>query len=507
MAPAAFYEPFPHVCTGPSWERMTKSRLPAKKTKIVCTIGPASQSRDTLERLIVKGMNVARLNFAHGDVESHQEVIDNIRGAASTLGRRVAIMGDLPGPKMRIGHLARESVELERGQPFTLQTGDVVGDSRHASMSFAGLPKAVKPGDTIFINDGLIQLRVESVEGQQVHCQVLVGGELRAHKGVNLPGIDLGICAFTPRDHEFLEFACDQGLDAISQSFVQDASDIEAVRQAAAALDYYPFIIAKIERARAVENLDAILESADGIMVARGDLGVEIPIEEVALAQKRIIKRSNLYGKPVITATHMLESMISHRRPTRAEATDVANAILDGTDCLMLSGETAAGCYPEESVAMMARIAQVTEPHALTRDVIHSLERTQVEEKISTEDLISLSIFATAKALTPAAIVAPTLSGVTARRVSRFRLPAWIVAVSPNESTCQTLQFSYGVYPVLETDRPASWTRYAYDWLKRHGVPGDLALLTRGTATFHAGGTNHIEIVDLRSPPDEVSIW
>ncbi len=499
--------PSVHLQGKPDEERMTERQLPSKKTKIVCTIGPASQSRDTLERLIVKGMNVARLNFAHGDVESHQEVIDNIRAAASKLGQRVAIMGDLPGPKMRIGRLVRESVQLERGEPFVLHTADVVGDSRHASMSFAGLPKAVKPGDKIFINDGLIQLRVEKVESRQVHCQVLVGGELRAHKGVNLPGIDLGICAFTPRDREFLEFACDQGLDAISQSFVQDASDIEAVRQAAATLDYYPFIIAKIERARAVENLDAILESADGIMVARGDLGVEIPIEEVALAQKRIIKRSNLYGKPVITATHMLESMISHRRPTRAEATDVANAIFDGTDCLMLSGETAAGCYPEESVVMMARIAQVTEPHAFTRDVIQSLERTQVEEKISTEDLISLSIFATARALAPAAIVAPTLSGATARRISRFRLRAWIVAVSPNESTCQNLQFSYGVYPVHESERPANWTQYAYDWLEQYGVRGDLALLTRGSATFHAGGTNHIEIIDLRSPPTEDSVW
>jgi pyruvate kinase len=486
---------------------MTEKQLPSKKTKIVCTIGPASDSRDTLEEMIRSGMNVARLNFAHGDLDSHRRAIESIRAAASSVGQRVSIMGDLPGPKMRIGHLADESVELERGQSFILQTEEIEGNSHRASLSFGGLPEAVTPGDKVFINDGFIELEVCDVRGEEVHCRVVVGGELRSHKGVNLPGIDLGISAFTEHDRELLRFASEQGLDAISQSFVQEAADIQAVRAAAAALDYAPFIIAKIERSRAVENLDAILESADGIMVARGDLGVEIPIEEIALAQKHIIRRSNLFGRPVITATHMLESMVTHRRPTRAEATDVANAILDGTDCLMLSGETAAGSHPVEAVAVMTRIARVTEPHCRTGHVAQLLESEKARRKIGRDDLISLSIHLSVETLSPEAVVTPTLSGATARRVSRFRLPVWIVAVSPNESTCQGLQFSYGVYPVHETTRPLSWERYTRDWLARHGVNRNLALLTLGAGTGHTGGTNQIEVVDLDAPHVETSIW
>jgi pyruvate kinase len=452
-------------------------------------------------------MNVARLNFAHGDLDSHRRAIEKIRVAASSVGQRVSIMGDLPGPKMRIGHVSGQSVELERGQSFILQTEEVEGNSHRASLSFGGLPEAVTPGDKVFINDGFIELEVCEVRGQEVHCRVVVGGELRSHKGVNLPGIDLGISAFTDHDRELLRFASEQGLDAISQSFVQEAADIEAVRAAAASLDYAPFIIAKIERSRAVDNLDAILESVDGIMVARGDLGVEIPIEEIALAQKQIIRRSNLFGRPVITATHMLESMVSHRRPTRAEATDVANAILDGTDCLMLSGETAAGSHPVEAVAVMTRIARVTEPHCRAGHVAQLLETERAKEEISRDDLISLSIHLSVETLSPEAVVTPTMSGATARRVSRFRLPVWIVAVSSNESTCQDLQFSYGVYPVHETTRPTSWERYTRDWLARHGVDKNLALLTLGAGTGHTGGTNQIEVVDLDAPHVATSIW
>ena len=486
---------------------MTEKQLPSKKTKIVCTIGPASESRDTLEGMIQNGMDVARLNFAHGDLDSHRRAIEEIRAAACTVGQRVSIMGDLPGPKMRIGQMAEESVELERGQSFILQTEEVEGDSHRASLSFGGLPEAVTPGDKIFVNDGFIELEVCEVRGQEVRCRVVVGGELRSHKGVNLPGIDLGISAFTEHDRELLRFASEQGLDAISQSFVQEAADVQAVRVAAASLDYAPFIIAKIERSRAVENLDAILESADGIMVARGDLGVEIPIEEIALAQKHIIRRANLYGKPVITATQMLESMVVHRRPTRAEATDVANAILDGTDCLMLSGETAVGSNPVEAVAVMTRIARVTEPHCSTGQVAQLLESEKARRKIGRDDLISLSIHLSVETLSPEAVVTPTLSGATARRVSRFRLPVWIIAVSPNGSTCQGLQFSYGVYPVHETTRPVSWERYTRDWLARHGVDRNLALLTLGAGTGHTGGTNQIEVVDLDAPHVETSIW
>jgi pyruvate kinase len=481
--------------------------FPSKKTKIVCTIGPASESKEVLVGMIKAGMNVARLNFAHGDFESHARVIENIREGVAQTGLRVALMGDLPGPKIRIGQLAEEPVELERGQPFILQTNDIVGDNRRASLSFRGLPSAVQPGDEIYINDGFIQLRVDQVKGDEVHCLVKVGGPLLSHKGVNFPGIDLGISAFTDRDRELLSFAAEQKLDAISQSFVQCPEDVEAVRSAALALDYKPFLIAKIERSQALKNLNDILAVTDGIMVARGDLGVEIPIEEIAATQKRMIRQANLCSKPVITATHMLESMTVHSRPTRAEVTDVANAILDGTDCVMLSGETAMGTFPVEAVATMTRIAQVTEPEVRAPDLPRLLRTAKASGEISHKDLVSLSICLTVSATDPVAVVTPTLSGSTARRLARFRLKKWIVAVSPNESTCQALQFSYGVDAVHERGRPESWQTYTRDWLAEHGLTEGLAILTHGSGTVLGGGTNQIEIVDLGHPPDDLFVW
>ena len=486
---------------------MHTKELPPKKTKIICTIGPASESQEMLERLITKGMNVIRLNFAHGDFESHEQVIKNIRAAAAATDERVAIMGDLPGPKMRIGRLAEEPIELTRGQQFALQLDEIEGNRERVSIDFTVLPQVVKPGDKIFINDGFIQLEVETVEKGAVHCRVMVGGELRSHKGVNFPGIDLGISAFTKNDHEFLKFAAGQKLDAVSQSFVQSPDDIRAVREAATALDYHPFIIAKIERAGAVDNMEAILAVTDGIMVARGDLGVEIPIEEIAVVQKQIIHQANLLGKPVITATHMLESMIDHSRPTRAEATDVANAILDGTDCVMLSGETAMGSYPAEAVSVMTRIAQVTEPYCNHRKVAEVLSHARQKGEISKDDLIALSIYRTVEAISPSVVITPTISGATPRRLNRFRLPVWILAVSPNKSTCQNLQFSYGVCPALESDRPSSWRRYAQIWLEQHGMTEKLALLTQGTSRTGTGSTDHIEILDPSLPFSETSIW
>ena len=481
--------------------------FPLKKTKIVCTIGPASESRETLENLVSSGMNVARLNFAHGDFESHAKVIENIRAAAAATGKRVAILGDLPGPKMRIGQLSEEPVELVRGQSFILQTEEIVGDDQRASLSFKGLPQAVKPGDEVYVNDGFIQLRVLKVVEGEVHCRVQVGGELRSFKGVNFPGINLGISAFTERDREFLGFAAEQKLDAISQSFVQGPEDIKVVREAAQAMGYRPFIIAKLERAQALAHLDAILAATDGIMVARGDLGVEIPIEEIATVQKHVIRRANLFGRPVITATQMLESMTVQPRPTRAEVTDVANAILDGTDCVMLSGETAMGNFPVEAVATMARIAQVTEPQVGPPDVARLLREAKASGEISNEDLVSLSIYRTVEAIQPVAVVTPTLSGTTARCLGRFQLQVWIVAVSPNESTCQTLQFSYGVDAVYERRRPESWQAYTRNWLAEHGLTEGLVVLTHGSGTALGGGTNQIEIVDLSHPTDDVFVW
>ena len=335
--------------------------LPQNKTKIVATIGPASNSLETLERLIRAGMNVARLNFSHGDFDQHAKVISRIRTASSNVGRRVAIMADLPGPKMRLGEIPSGPFDLEQGEFFTLTSDDCEGDQRRASTSFESLPRVVREGDRLFLNDGLVQLLVRNVEGNDVRCEVVVGGSISSRKGLNLPRIALGIHAFTDRDRECLEFALSHGVDAVSQSFVESAADIEAVRAAASACGKSPFIIAKIERHEAIERYEEILAAADGIMVARGDLGVEVPIEDMAVIQKQLIAKANKAGKPVITATQMLESMTTSRLPTRAEATDVANAILDGTDCVMLSGETAKGKWPIECVKMMALICKTAE--------------------------------------------------------------------------------------------------------------------------------------------------
>jgi pyruvate kinase len=476
---------------------MTTSKLPSKKTKIVCTIGPASQSQEVLERMITNGMNIARINFAHGDFDGHRQTIQNIRAAAKSVGMRVAIFGDLPGPKMRIGDLKEEPIYLERDQSFTLQTEEIVGDKQRVSMSFEKLPQVVKPDDGIFLNDGYIQLKVEKVEGNQVHCRVMAGGELRSNKGVNFPGINLGISAFTPQDLEFLHFAAEQRLDAVSQSFVEGADDIKAVREAAQLIDYSPFIIAKIERSKALDNIDAILDTADGVMVARGDLGVEIPIEEVAATQKKLISEANRRGTPVITATHMLESMTSHRRPTRAEVTDVANAILDGSDAVMLSGETAIGQFPEAAVAVMARIAQVTEGSDTDVGVASLIRLQKASGEISKEDLISFNIYQSCQTLKPEVLFVPSATGDTVQRITRFRLKEWIVAVSLYEQTCQHLQFCYGVYPEYIPSNPLSWPHYAQAWLAECGMSNHLAMVIEGGGTLKAGDTTRIDIIDL----------
>ena len=471
--------------------------FPANKTKIVCTIGPASDSPQTLRRLILAGMNIVRLNFSHGDLESHSETIQKIRAASAETGQRVAILGDLPGPKMRIGELAEEPVELNSGDAFTLTTEDIVGDHRRVSMSFDRLPQVVSEGDTLFINDGIIQLEVTAVKGSEVHCDIKAGGSLRSRKGLNLPGIKLGISAFTEHDHECLKFAAENGIDAVSQSFVETAEDIKAVRAAAGKLNYDPFVIAKIERVGARDHIRDILRVSDGIMIARGDLGVEIPIEQIAIAQKNLMHLANEAGKPVITATQMLESMTEHPRPTRAEATDVANAILDGTDCVMLSGESAMGKYPVESVRMLKRIAASTEPHRPPNPIQDAIKSRRGEDTVLLQDLIALSVETMLHRVTPPTVIVPTRSGATARRITRFRLPAWITAVSSQPKTCQDLLFSYGVHPVCEPDHPEDWNSWARDWLQAQNVEGQLVVLTEGPSSKRPDRNNRIEIIDL----------
>jgi len=473
--------------------------LPKNKTKIVCTIGPASESLDVMCRLMEAGMNIARLNFSHGDFSAHKQVIDNLRTASAKTGRRLAIMADLSGPKMRIGKLAHEPIHLKAEDTFTLTTDNIIGDNTRASVSFEKLPQAVKAGDTLYLNDGYIQLEVAKVNGSDVTCTVKVGGELRSRKGLNLPGINLGIRAFTERDRECLKFALENGVDAVSQSFVENASDIHEVRKTAKDLGYQPFIIAKIERSNALENIDEIIEAADGIMIARGDLGVEVPIERIAVVQKDLMKRANMRAKPVITATQMLESMTTNKRPTRAEATDVSNAIINGTDCVMLSGESAMGNYPVESVTMLAKIATAVEPERHQVPVKEMFHGIDLSGKIRPEHLIAVSVETSLEYVTPAAVFVPTRTGATARSIGRFRLPVWIIAVSSQEATCQNLQFSYGVYPVCEKDHPEKWKSYVKEWLGRLGLAGDIVVLTEGPSSKHPDSNHRMEIIDLRS--------
>ncbi|WP_265595041.1 pyruvate kinase [Haloferula sp. BvORR071] len=474
--------------------------FPSHKTKIVATIGPASESPEMLQRLISAGLNVARLNFSHGEFSHHGELIRRIRDAERATGRRVAIMADLPGPKMRLGKISPEPIQLVAGDPFTLTNEDIVGDTRRVSMSFEPLPRVVKPGNRLFLNDGLVQLIVTSINGNDVECTVAVGGELRSRKGLNLPGIDLGISAFTEHDRACLEFALGAGVDAVSQSFVESAADIEAVRAAAAQFGRVPFIIAKIERSDALEHYDEILAISDGIMVARGDLGVEVPIEEIAHTQKQLIAKANLAGKPVITATQMLESMITSRLPTRAETTDVANAILDGTDCVMLSGESAMGKFPEEAVTMLAKIAAFTESRRPRGSL--AAERKLVEEPSATigADRMASVVEHALETVPCEAVLAPTRSGHMPRALSRCKPSAWIVAPCSDPAVCQGLAFSYGVHAADLGEEPDDWRDYAARCLPEHGLIADRVMLVAGPSPRNPNASHRLELMRLGTP-------
>lgn len=473
--------------------------LPLNKTKIVCTIGPASESPEIMEQMMLSGMNVARLNFSHGDFDRHAKVIEDLRQASQKTGRRIAIMADLSGPKMRIGNLLKEPVYLRAGHLFTLTTEEDVSSDNRVSVTFPRFTQSVKAGDTIFLNDGIIQVKVLEVKGSDVVCKVTAGGELRSKKGLNIPGIDLGISAFTDYDHRCLKFALEHGVDAVSQSFVEKAADIEAVRKAASELGYNPFIIAKIERSRALDYIDEIMNISDGIMIARGDLGVELPIEQIAIVQKRLMHLANMYGKPVITATQMLESMTRSPRPTRAESTDVANAILDGTDCVMLSGESAMGSYPVEAVQMLANIAAAVEAHRRQINVKDMSQGIKCSGKKGPEHLIAAGVEASIEYVSPVVVFVPSRSGATARRIARFRIPVWIIAVSSQESVCRALQFSYGVFSVHEAENPDNWNVYVKEWLRKNDIEGNLVVLTTGPSAKHPDANHRIEILDLET--------
>ncbi len=469
--------------------------LSSHKTKIVATIGPASDSPEMLQRLLRAGMGVARLNFSHGSFEEHRDRIQRLRAAEQATGQRLAIMADLPGPKIRLGKIEPEPIQVLAGEDFTLTTEPITGDSRRVFVSLERLPNIVKAGDRLFLNDGLVQLVVQEVAGLDVRCKVAVGGALSSRKGLNLPGIRLGISAFTDHDRDCLQFALEHGVDAVSQSFVESAADIEAVRAAAKKFGRVPFIIAKIERADALKNIDEILRVADGIMVARGDMGVEVPIEEIALIQKQLIAKANKVGKPVIIATQMLESMTNSRLPTRAEATDVANAILDGADCVMLSGESAMGKFPEEAVTMLGRIATVVEAARPTLKLEALLHLAKDHKESTAAEAIARMVQQALETVDCAAVFVPTRTGQTARMISRFKPRVWIAAVTRDHAVCQGLQFTYGVLPVDLAEDTDDWRDFASRWFAQHQLPPGLSMLVAGPSPSNPGANHRIEFL------------
>ena len=415
-----------------------------KKTKIVVTVGPATESEEVLKKLLLAGMNVMRLNFSHGDFAEHQVRVDNFRKALKKTGLNGAILQDLGGPKIRIGDFNTETIVLKEGQTFTLTTDDIIGDHNIVSINYKPLTKEVKKGNLIFLHDGTKKLEVISVKGNKVVCKVLVGGEIRGRRGVNLPDSNLSIKSLSEKDKEDLEFGLKNNVDFFALSFVRSADDITDLRDILKKRKSNAGIIAKIETPQAIENIDEIIKLSDAIMVARGDLAIEVPFEKVPSLQKMIIKKCNIAGKPVITATHMLESMIKSPVATRAEVSDVANAILDGTDAIMLSGETTLGNYPVDAVSVMASVAKEMERNYTEKSIV----RVGVDEDIAVSDSVTSSVVKTATDVKAKIIVALTDSGFTARMVSRHKPKSLILALSPFETTSKKLSLSFGCIAV-----------------------------------------------------------
>jgi len=421
----------------------------SKKTKIVCTIGPATETEEKLTALLKAGMNVMRLNFSHGDFKEHQARVDSLRKAVEKTGVPAAILQDLSGPKIRTGEFATESgrVTIKKGQTFTLTTENIKGDETRVHINYALLPKEAKVGHRIMLDDGKKQLEVKKIVGKEIITKVIVGGELKGRRGVNLPDTDLSISSLTDKDKKDLAFGIKNEADFVALSFVRRPSDVEELRALLNKAKSKAFIIAKIETPQAVDNIDRIIELSDGIMVARGDLAVEVPAENVPLIQKMIIKKCNKAGKPVITATQMLESMIKSPVPTRAEVSDVANAILDGTDAIMLSEETTLGDFPVEAVEVMSRVALKVENDFLHKQLLDSSRSAEHNRAIGSS--LTASAIRVADEIGAAHILSLTTSGNGARLLSRYKPAQPILVFTPNKHTFQKVILSFGCYPVM----------------------------------------------------------
>lgn len=482
------------------------------RTKIVCTVGPASRDPLILKELILAGMDVARLNLSHGDRDTQAENIRRIRAAAQETGRPVAILVDLQGPKLRVGKMVEGGVAIEADEQVLLTTRPVTGQRLEGDgpravlpVGYAGLPGDVSAGERILIDDGLLELVVEETGGADIRCRVVTGGVVQDHKGLNVPGTGLSIPSITEKDWDDLAFVAEQGVDWVALSFVRSPDEVRQLQAFLAehcAPDDLIRVIAKIEKPQALDRIEAIVEAADGIMVARGDLGIEIPAERVPVVQKRLIRLANAAGKPVITATQMLDSMMRNPRPTRAEASDVANAILDGTDALMLSGETAVGKYPLAAARTMVRIAEEIEQGALAADwAVPEHLQHRVDD---VTDAVSHATCETACDLQAAAIIASTASGKTARNIAKYRPRTLIVAVTPSVVVQRQLMLSWGVIPLLGPRGGSA------DEVMRYGVhsardaglveAGQRVVVTAGVTPNMPGTTNlmTVELVQAR---------
>ncbi|MBR6503901.1 MAG: pyruvate kinase [Firmicutes bacterium] len=467
-----------------------------RKTKIVCTVGPASKDIRVLEKMIAAGMNVMRLNFSHGNHEEHKQHIEDLKALREKTGRHVAVMLDTKGPEIRTGSFP-EPVQLEQGALFTLTPDEVPGDGKRCSVSYKSLARDVSPGSRIMIDDGLIEMKVEEIDGRDIRCRIVNSGMIGSHKGINLPGVRTHLQAVTEKDRADLVFGAENGVDFVAASFVRKAEDIRQIRQI---LDENGGeeiqIIAKLENQEGVENLEEILAEADGIMVARGDMGVELEPEKIPLIQKEIIRACNRAGKPVITATQMLDSMARNPRPTRAEVGDVTNAILDGTDCVMLSGETAAGEYPVEAVEMMHKIAETTEKSI---DYAELLEKTREYQNDDVTGAIGYATCVTAVKLKAKAIVTASASGFAGRMVAKFRPKAPIIVSTTRESTARRMAVVRGAYPVIIPAHEDEETIFREsiaaaekdaDWIKE----GDVVIFTAGFPFGKSGSTNMMKV-------------
>ncbi len=466
-----------------------------RRTKIVATLGPVSSDAATIRALMEAGLDVARLNFSHGTHDDHARVFQTVRQVARDLGRPVAVLADLQGPKIRVGPIAGGSVPIEAGAELTITTQNVTGSAREVSTTYAALPGDVRPNDRILLDDGALELSVLRVEGERVHCRVVLGGVLGEHKGINLPGVAVSAPALTDKDRDDLAFALDLGVDYVALSFVRRASDVHEIRDAMADHGRSAPVVTKIEKPEALDDLDAILEATDAVMVARGDLGVEAPLERVPLLQKEIIERAHRFSVPAITATQMLQSMMGAPRPTRAEASDVANAIFDGTDAVMLSGETAAGAYPIEAVRVMDRIVRAAEASALERrpyvDAIH-VSHSPIANTIAS------CVCEAAHNIGARGIVVFSRSGATARLVSLYRSARPVVGVTPSPDTWRRMALYWGVQPFLcpELHSGAEIVR-ATDRAARllPGCrPGDVIAVTSGASVVDESVTNSLRL-------------